>query len=68
MSAREEILGLINKNKAALIPLSLDEIKSENERVDLIDAFTNVLNSIGGEAEIVKDYRAVETHLAMITA
>ena len=59
MSSRDKILGAIRQNKPAAMPLP-DQFTFRTDYPDLIAQFGQVLQSIGGRAEVVPDLEAVK--------
>ena len=65
MTSREQILGAIQANQPALLPLP-DEFRFKTSYPDNIAQFISVLASIGGLAIEVADYAAIERHLQQL--
>ena len=62
MSSRDNILSKIKQNQPKLMPLpSLENLG--HEEFDLVEKFSQVLESIGGKAVLVNDIEEIKKYI-----
>jgi len=66
MSSRETILKAISNNRSALIPLENADIAIASNSDNLLEKFTAVLTSIGGQVEVIESIDPVNDYLYKI--